>query len=175
MRNYPELYRPPIWCVTGIGRVIARWSYLQWFITEIIYKMVGTGPKQARVSLQKFRAEQFVTIFKRLAEIREITFPDDLTNGLGAELQAAEWKRNFLAHGLWLRDPDTNNPCVWHVSGAWEAGPLQGTPRALKPQAVTITCEYFQQTIREIDKVVLRLRQIALHVDEKLAAAGDQA
>jgi hypothetical protein len=131
---------------------------------------VGTGPKQARVALQKMRAEQYLNVIRQLCQIRVITFPKDLVEGLGPKLKAAGHKRDLLAHGLWIRDPKTGALHIWQILGAWASGPLQGISRRLKPEAVSVTPDYFKTAIREIDAIVLQLRQLARRLEQLVKA-----
>ena len=48
MINYPEVRRIPTSYATGIGRVMARWAYLEWQLGTILCKLTRIGPNEMK-------------------------------------------------------------------------------------------------------------------------------
>jgi hypothetical protein len=164
MQNFPEVRRIPNAYAAGIGRVISRWAYLEWLLTDITYGVLNIGPKQGRMVVRDVRAYERVEMIRDLMKLRKIATTIDM-NRLMDDLDAAEKDRNLLAHGMWIKHPSTGELHVWFIRGAWRPDPKQQkVSRNIKPQAVRKTPADLTARYKDIDRLIGELRNLQTEV-----------
>lgn len=166
MQDFPEVRRLPAPYAAGIGRIIARWAYQEWLLTEITRRAMGVGPKQARLAMRELRAEDHIKTMVQLLSVLKIEVKLPLDE-LKRDLRKQEDERNLYAHGMWIRDPKTRQLRIWRIRGSWESGPLQGQSKRIKPEPVKRSPADMKATCREMD----RLARLSWKLHQRVKAA----
>jgi hypothetical protein len=117
-KQEPVVQRLPTSYVTGIGRVISRWAYLEWLISRMTYEALGVNPKQGRLAVRQARPDEYVTLIQDLLKTRKLSVPiPDPDPTLKARLRKAKAARDYLAHGLWTRHRKSGELGLWLIKG----------------------------------------------------------
>jgi hypothetical protein len=161
MQDFPEVRRLPNAYTSGIGRIVSRWAYLEWTMTEITHTLLRLNNlKLYRIAVRGGRAAEYVTMWREMLRVHGLSVASDLKD-LAKRLQKIENERNLIAHGLWIRNPLTGALNVWLIRGTWDAGPNQGISHRIKPKAAPRSPADLTTTFRDIDALIVSLG--ALH------------
>lgn len=161
MLDCPELSRIPSKYVAAIGRVIVRWSYLEWFTKErILYTAAGLGEKEGRFCVKECRPKEAIALVRHLTAIHQLRVPLPI-HDLEKRLEKAKDERDQLAHGLWLWHPVKKSLRLWQTKGSWnptKPGAPTG-PKKMTPEIVVKTPADIVRTYRDIDDLIRHLHQ----------------
>lgn len=148
---------------------MARWAYVEWQLSTILYKLAGVGPKQGRIAILELRANDYPNRFKWLLQVHKARVTTDLRT-LAKDLGDAEDERNLLAHGLWIKDPESGELRIWRTRGAWESDSTNaGINRRLRPEASKCGPTEMRSLIVTIDELIRRLKSLSREIDAALA------
>ena len=62
----------PTGIAASLGRLIARWSYLEWLLAQVLYRMCGVGPKIGRVAMPPPRESDYPARLQQVASILKL-------------------------------------------------------------------------------------------------------
>ncbi len=166
MQNFLEVRRISNAYAGGIGRVISRWGYLEWLLTDITHRVLGMGPKQGRLVVRDARAYERIETIDTLMRLRQLKTNVNLRE-LASDLKSAESDRNLLAHGMWIKHPRTGRLHVWFIRGAWRPDPKKPkVSRKIKPEAVRKAPADLRACYREIDRLIGELKKLRAEVEK---------
>ena len=111
MATHPIRFRLPTSYNTEIGRIIQHWALLEWRIRSIAYLLLDLDPKRGRVAVREVRINMYVTMIEDLSKIRSIKLDID-TKQLKKNLEKLAYLRNAIAHGIWVKHPQTLKPVL---------------------------------------------------------------
>ena len=166
MQQMPVRYRLPVSYSTEIGRIITRWSHLEWMFSETLYILVGTSPKIGRLAVREPRVEEYLTIMEKTARLQGITVSVNWKK-LRTIAKKMESFRNRLAHGIWIKDPSSNWPALRQVKGAY--APKRGAQSVdarISPASMPVPFDELKNVVRAVD----RINQIALDIKSEVEA-----
>lgn len=167
--DYPEVQRLPTLYAAGIGRVISRWAYLEWLLARVTYQALGVNPKHGRIAVREPRGDEYIKMIQDLLRVRGISVPLPDPD-FKKRLEHARKERDHVAHGLWLRHPQTNELRLWFTKESWPttAGGPSG-PRKITPEAIHKTPTDLIATYKEIDALIALARQFEHAIQAALA------
>ena len=105
----------------GIGRIIARHSYLEWVLGEVLYSLLEISIKQGRAVVKRPEPRQYAAAIEGLYRFHKLesSFKFDK---LARELERADAARDALVQSVFMRDTDRKNSPVYLVRGSWSLG-----------------------------------------------------
>ena len=131
------IHKLPASLLNEIGRVVVTYSRLEHALTAVIAMMLQLQKAEARLVLDE------PPIFERLNTIQDLfalkgLIPDFPFDTFWKELKAINKMRNSVAHGVWLRHPQTKATWLRLVSGHWTRTEAhqQKVSRVIRPESV---------------------------------------
>jgi hypothetical protein len=156
----------------GIGRVLVQWSYVEWKLRQVSYRLLGLDPKRGRVAVRDPRGEEFMTMFEQLARLAKIELDKKRLRDLGNDLRLAKTERDLVAHSIWLRE-EPEKYLVLRIGGNWD--PNEHGTRISKrelPEGVEVTLEGLDK-IREFIAVIAEdVDLLDREIAQKLSTKG---
>lgn len=160
MGSFPVRDKLPVKYSTEIGRIITRWSMIEWHLKRLAYDVLKTDPKSGRVAVREPRVGEYITMIEDLLSIRGIKTEIDW-KGIKKELEDIESFRNKIAHGIWVTHHRTKNPILQETKGK-HPGEKDATQKKARvnPKALNITLNNLQDYRRRVDAANHHLRLI---------------
>lgn len=136
-----------------VGRVVTLFAYVEWMLRDIVYRLVNIGPKNGRIIVKDFRANEYPDLIATLAELNNIDIKFDAKT-LSKLLDECESNRNMLAHSIWFKEED-GGLSVQITRGNWPKNPRgQKTSKRIKPEGRRMTPEYTSLILQLTDASV---------------------
>lgn len=138
IKKFPVARDVPDELLMKVGTIVAQWSYVEWLLRQIAYKLLDLDPKRGRVAIREPRAEQFITMFRQILQIDGTEEPKQFKELIPA-LRNAKKYRDILAHGIWGTDPDSGDYAIQYTGGNWQPDP--GGPkisRRITPESIIV-------------------------------------
>ena len=148
----------------SVGRIIARWAYVEWLLSQAIYDMLGIGPKQGRISVRTPRAEDCITMIEELLQSHRLALSENF-GPAKTILRNAENKRNTLAHSIWLKVPKTKEIRIQVTKGNWNLGPNGKVSKKVIPEGIPVNAALLASYRNEVEiavKTALHVRQVVI-------------
>ena len=120
----------------AIGRVITRWSIIEYFLERLTWAALGVGEKQGRISVRNLVVGERITLIKNLLKMAGTSVKVDWA-GLETELKEMAYMRNGLAHSLWIDHPGSAHPTLQSRSG-YVLGLPPGSRLKINPLSVEL-------------------------------------
>jgi len=169
MGVYPTLYRLPTDYSTAIGRLVSRFAVLESALRKLIYALLETGPKFGRVAVKSPRIQDSFTMIEDLMALKSFTTTLDIKL-MKQECIKFERFRDQVAHGVWVKHPQSDVPVLQITRGSYSEKPGGRSIKArIHPQAMKITLENFKDYTRGVDFALNAVKQLA----NELAAQHD--
>ena len=105
----------------SIGRTIARHSYLEWILGQVLYSLLEISIKQGRKVVQRPDPRQYVAAVQGLYAFHKLDTKFNF-NDLCRRVEAADRARDALAHSVYMQDVNTRGARVHLVRGSWANG-----------------------------------------------------
>ena len=105
----------------AIGRTIARHSYLEWVLGQVLYSLLEISTKQGRKVVRRPDPRQYVAAVQGLYAFHKLESKFDF-NDLCKRVEAADRARDALAHSVYMQDVNTRGARVHLVRGSWANG-----------------------------------------------------
>src|SRR3954464_8441006 len=86
-----------------IGRTIARHSYLEWVLGQVLYSLLEISIKQGRKVVQRPSPRAYVAAVEGLFVFHKLDSTFDFTD-FARRLDRADRVRDALAHSVYMRD-----------------------------------------------------------------------
>jgi len=102
----------------AVGRMIARHSYMEWLLGQVMYSLLEISIKQGRAVVQRPQPKQYVASIQGLCAFQKIDCKfdfDDLTQ----RVEAADRVRDALVHSVYMRDVNVRGDRIHLVHGSW--------------------------------------------------------
>jgi len=151
-----------------IGRSIARHSYIEWILGQVLYSLLEISIKQGRKVVQRPEPHQYVAAVQGLFAFHklETSFRFD---DFARRLERADRARDALAHSVYMRDTNARAAKIHLVRGSW-ALPVdaESVSRDEWPDAPAISRELLGQLRDEIEDAVVRAEKLRAVTDRLL-------
>ncbi len=102
----------------SIGRTVARHSYLEWVLGQILYGLLEISIKQGRAVVQRPQPRQYVASIQGLCAFQKIQCDFDFDE-LVRLVEAADRARDALVHSVYMRDVNVRGERIHLVHGSW--------------------------------------------------------
>jgi hypothetical protein len=161
----------------SIGRGIARHSYLEWLLGQVLYSLLEISIKQGRKVVQRPEPRQYVAAVQGLFAFHKLetgfAFED-----FARSLDRADRARDALVHSVYMRDTDSRALKVHMVRGSW-ALPLDPDDATIDkrdqwPDTPLVDRALLGRLRDEIEDAVKRAEKLQAHTDKLLRQLHEQ-
>ena len=160
MGPYLVRYRLPTKYSTAIGRMITRFAALESALRNLIYALLELERKMGRVAVRNPRIDESFTMIRDLMGLRSFTTILDMKR-LASDCKKMEQFRDKIAHGVWVRHPQSDLPVLQVTTGTFPEKPGGKSIKGrIQPAAFNVTLEDFRSHTRAVDfayKTVMQL------------------
>ena len=111
----------PAMVAESIGRTIARHSYLEWVLGQVLYSLLEISIKQGRKVVRRPDPQQYIAAVQGLYAFHKLESKFDFKD-LCKHVEAADHARDALAHSVYMEDVGTRATKVHLVRGSWANG-----------------------------------------------------
>lgn len=152
----------------SVGRTIARHSYLEWVLGQVLYSLLEISIKQGRKVVQRPEPQQYVAAVQGLFAFHRIETRFDF-GALCRKLENADRTRDALAHSVYMRDVNQRGNKVYLVRGSWAEGFDDETvSRDLWHEAPLLDRAFLGKLREDIEDAVLRAEKLQKLTDRLL-------
>jgi hypothetical protein len=155
----------------GVGRLMAHWSYQTFLLAKVTYTILGVSPKQARVAVRDPRPEDYVTMIEELMGLAGLTTSVSM-KALKSGLKELKSLRDTIAHGLWLRNTETDALHIQMIAGSWQpdSKARKSVSRRVSPEGRPVTVAGLE-TMRQGTVVTInQTTKLLEEIEEQIAA-----
>ncbi|WP_193366915.1 hypothetical protein [Pelagibius marinus] len=151
-----------------IGRIVTRWSYLEWQLRQIAYSLLRISPKEGRLSVREPRVTDYLTMIEDLVQLKRLGVRVEWKK-LRKHVDELADHRNRLAHGVWLKQQGYRVPCLQLTKGVWQPEPGKAPIKAkIDPVSVPITVDDLRSVVNAIDSVIEYIDKVRMAIDVRL-------
>jgi hypothetical protein len=162
----------PLSMYREIGRVAFKFSLLEHQLRQAAYLVAGVDRRIGRVAFRDPRAEDMVEMINDLIDSKEMKI-EHIAKGFLTKLRKAKTDRDLLCHGLWARNPNTQEIQLITVRGTADT-PREGhIKRKLEPISVTVTVEMIRELTRSIETLSTILNDFLVAVLAELGTSQE--
>lgn len=167
-------YDLPATVCRDIGRIITRWAYVEHYLQNIVYMLIGVSQAIGRLAVREPRATDRLDLIRDLIAAKGLTEPDVDYKALRLAMEDIEDLRNVTAHSIWHWSSQHQAWVVQIARGSWEG--VNKTDRAKKskriaPEGQIIKSTTFAGYILGIDGIIQILKKMQANLEEQLAAS----
>ena len=180
MPTYPVRRKLPAAYSTEIGRIITRWAWLEWELKHVAYAILQVDQAEGRLSIREPRAHEYLTMIEDLMQVRGLSISAKLKPHVKPAKTALETLgnlRNALAHGIWIKRPETPLPVLQLPSGGLIKLPNlpKKLPKAkIEPRALVIELSGLRAAVHDIEEVTRFIRAMRDEVVAQVYASPDR-
>lgn len=102
----------------SVGRTIARHSYLEWVLGQVLYSLLEISIKQGRKVVQRPSPRAYASAVQGLYAFHKLESTFDFAD-LARRLERADRARNALAGSVFMRDVNSRALKLHLVRGSW--------------------------------------------------------
>lgn len=143
----------------AVGDVVARHSYLDWVLGQVMYDLMEISIKQGRVIMKLPRPRVFVTAVKDLFEFHGLESGYDF-DALAEKLEAAHVACRELTRSVFMGDAGD----VFLVRSPWDPGPGGD----LQPESQRIDAKLLAAKRKEVEDAVKAAEKLRTLTDKLL-------
>lgn len=157
----------------AVGRAIARHSYLDWLLANILYALLSIPIRQGRVAVKIPPPPLYITTVADLLAYLRLHMDFNLA-ALQRKLVAADQARNILCRSVFTRDARTGKIHIELVSGAWdEAQDVEAARKEFRSGRVEVTRAFLAGKRAAIEDAIKATRHFAERINDGLQALNE--
>lgn len=159
----------------SVGRAIARHSYLEWILGQVLYSLLEISIKQGRKVVQRPAPAAYVNAVQGLYAFHKLQGTFDFA-GLQQRLERADRARNALAGSVFMRDMGSRSLKVHLVRGSWARDTEDGevVSRDGWPETPLMDGDTLARYRKEVDDAVARAEKLQALTDRLLRELHEQ-
>ena len=143
----------------AVGEVVARHSYLDWVLGQVMYDLMEISVKQGRVIMKLPRPRVFVTAVKDLFEFHGLKTGYDFER-LAVRLEEAHVACRELTRSVFMGDAGE----LYLVRSPWDPGPGGD----LQPESQRIDAKFLASKRKAVEEAVKAAEKLRLVTDQLL-------
>jgi hypothetical protein len=151
----------PAQIAASLGVTLARHSYLDWVLGQVMYSLMEISIKQGRVIMKMPRPAHYIAAVRDLFQFHGLEGEFDFDD-LCERLDTADRSRNMLTRSVYMRDTNSKALRVHLVRSPWDPGPGGET----QPEAQLVDRKFLARRRKDVDD--------AIRAAEKLQAVTDR-
>ena len=157
----------------AIGRTIARHSYLEWVLGQVLYSLLEISIKQGRKVVQRPEPRQYVAAVEGLFAFHKLETKFDFAE-IGRRIEAADRARDALAHSVYMHDVNASGGAVHLVRGSWALGhPDESVSSDKWPDAPVLDRALLTRLRDDVEDAVTRAEKLRDTTDKLLRKLHD--
>ncbi|HEX4334215.1 MAG TPA: hypothetical protein VH040_18900 [Usitatibacter sp.] len=153
----------------AVGDLVARHTYLDWLLGQVMYDLMEISIKQGRVIMKLPRPRVFVTAVKDLFEFHGLDAPFDFDT-FAEKLEAAHVACRELTRSVYMSDDATAAGAIHLVRSPWDPGPGGD----LQPEAQRVDAKMLSARRRQVDDAVSAAEKLRALTDKLLRESHAQ-
>jgi hypothetical protein len=152
----------------SIGRTIARHSYLEWVLGQVLYSLLEISIKQGRAVVQRPQPRQYAASIQGLCAFQKIECDFDFDE-LNARVEAADRARDMLVHSVYMRDINVRGERIHLVHGSWARPQDAEIIRTGEwPDTPVLDRAFLAKLRKDVDDAVKRAESLQKLIDDLL-------
>jgi hypothetical protein len=152
----------------AIGRTIARHSYLEWVLGQVVYSLLEISIKQGRKIVQRPQPAHYVATVQGLFVFHKLETRFDFGE-LCRRIETADRARDALAHSVYMRDVNRGPSRVHLVRGSWaHGGDEEIVSKDLWPEAPVLDRALLAKLRKDVEDAVSRAEKLQQLTDKLL-------
>jgi hypothetical protein len=151
----------PAETAAAVGALIARRTYLDWVLGQVMYNLMEISIKQGRVIMKLPRPRVYIAAVKELLEFHEIGFRFDFER-LAGRLEAADSARREITRSIYMVHSDTE--AIHLARSPWDPGPGGDT----QPESQALDARYVAAKKKDIEGAIEAAEKLRAIVDKRL-------
>lgn len=155
----------PAATAAAIGNAIARHSYLDWVLGQVLYSLMEISVKTGRVVVRPPRPAEYVRAVCDLFAFHAIEARFDF-DGLARRLERADAARHLLARCVYMHDLDDPKGGLRVGLGPWASS--HEAAKAIAAEGVRVDGSFLARRRREIEDAVERAEKLQALTDRLL-------
>ena len=153
----------PASVAAAIGNAIARHSYLDWVLGQVLYSLMEISAKQGRVVVRPPKPAEYARAVRDLYAFLKLETRFDF-DGFARRIERADAARHVLARCVYMRDMESRAGEIRLGLGPWASS--HEAAQAIAIEGVKVDRAFLARRRREIEDAITRA--------EKLQAATDR-
>jgi hypothetical protein len=155
----------PAALAAAIGNAIARHSYLDWVLGQVLYSLMEISAKTGRVVVRPPRPAEYVRAAQDLYAFLKLEGKFDF-EGLARRLERADAARHVLARCVYMRDMDAKGDEVRLGLGPWASS--HEAAKAFAVEGARVDAPFLAKRRREIEDAITRAERLQALTDRLL-------
>jgi hypothetical protein len=151
----------PAQMAANLGTTLARHSYLDWVLGQVMYSLMEISIKQGRVIMKMPRPAHYIAAVRDLFQFHGLDSEFDF-DALCETLDIADRSRNMLTRSVYMRDTNSKAMRIHLARSPWDPGPGGET----QPESQLVDRKFLARRRRDVDD--------AIRAAEKLQAVTDR-
>jgi hypothetical protein len=152
----------------AIGRIVARHSYLEWILGQVLYSLLEISIKQGRAVVQRPTPREYIAAVQGLHAFHKLESRFDFEK-LAAALEAADAARDTLVGSVCMHDVDRKRSPIFLVRGSWARGlDLDTVSRDAWPEAPALDGKLLGKLRDDVEAAVDRAEKLRETTDRML-------
>lgn len=156
----------------AIGNIVARHSYLDWVLGQVLYSLMEISLKQGRVVVRPPRAAEYVQAVRDLYAFHKLETRFDF-DGLALRLDRAEAARHLLARSVFMRDLDASNDRIHLARGPWAAS-TDVAGRLAPLEGLAVDRAFLAKRRAEVEEAIRAAEKLQDVTDRRLRELADR-
>ena len=158
----------------SIGRCIARHSYLEWLLGQVLYSLLEISIKQGRKIVQRPDPRQYVAAVEGLFAFHKIDTGFNFDD-FAKRLDRADRARDALAHSVYMRDTNARGTKIHLVRGSWALpADVETVSRDEWPDTPVLDRGLLASLRDDIEDAVRRAQKLQTLTDKSLRQLHEQ-
>ena len=157
----------PAMLATAIGHVIARHSYLEWVMGQVLYSLLEISIKQGRKVVQRPTPRAYAGAVQGLYAFHRIESRFDFAD-FSRRVEKADRARNAVVHSVFMRDANASTLKIHLVQGCWAIDDPETVGRDGWPDAPALDRALLARLRKEVEDAIARAEKLQAQTDRFL-------
>ena len=158
----------------SVGRTIARHSYLEWVLGQVLYSLLEISIKQGRKVVQRPAPRAYVSAVQGLFAFHKLETSFDFAD-LVRRLERADRARDALATSVYMRDVNSRALKLHLVRGSWAVDDdADVSSRDGWPDTPVLDRKTLGRLRKDVEDAVARAEKLRTRTDKLLRELHDR-
>jgi hypothetical protein len=153
----------PAVIAANIGGTLARHTYLDWVLGQVMYNLMEISMKQGRVIMKLPRPSHYIAAVKDLFNFHGLETAFDFED-LARRLETSERTRNLLTRSVYMRDSSSKQVAIHLARSPWDPGPGGET----QPESQPVDRKFLARRRKEVDDAVRSAEKLQAETNKLL-------
>ena len=149
----------------SLGRMIARFSYLEWRMAKTMFNLCGVDPKIGRIAIGAPRISDYPSRMKQVAYVVGLDLSPFPWSALEKILREVKEERDTFAHSVWLKHSKRGVYMIQDTRGSWQTASGEKISKRIHPEGRKITAQDLIALRNEIEKAIHQADDLARFVN----------